>query len=142
MDLNFHCLDIADNVAAETVTGVSRELVATRPGALQGYRATTTFLDVGTPRDYRDAALRLAGPAPNAIESGATCAADAHLTRTVVWPGAHVGHGATLDNCVVTTGAHVPKDFHCTGAVLLPGSAAREGETLDKTGKIAVVAIV
>jgi mannose-1-phosphate guanylyltransferase len=132
---------LPDNVAAETVTGVYRELVAARPGALQGYRATTTFLDVGTPRDYRDAALRLAGPAPNAIESGAVCAADARLTRTVVWPGAHIGHGATLDDCIVTTGAHVPKDFRCTGAVLLPAATAKPGETRDKSGRLAVVAI-
>jgi NDP-sugar pyrophosphorylase family protein len=132
---------LPDNVAAETVTGVYRELVATRPGALQGFRATTTFLDVGTPRDYRDAALRLTGSADNAIESGASCEADARLTRTVLWAGAHVGHGGSLEDCIVTTGVHLPPDLHAAGAVLLPASAARPGEARDKSGRVALVPI-
>ena len=128
---------LPDNVAAETVTGVYRELVRTQPGALQAFRANTTFLDVGTPRDYHDAALRLAYPAPNVIESGATLAPSARLTRTVVWPGAAVGAGADLEGCIVTSHVHVPRDFHATGAVLLPAAYARvSGEPLDRVRTI------
>lgn len=125
---------LPDNVAAETVTGIYRELVATRPGALQGFRATTTFLDVGTPRDYHDTARRLADSAPNVIEAGATIAPTAQLSHTIVWPDATVAAGATLDHCVVTSGVHVPRDFRCTSAVLIPSAVARSGETRDKSG--------
>jgi NDP-sugar pyrophosphorylase family protein len=131
---------LPDNVPAETVTGVYRELVATRPGALQGFRATTTFLDVGTPRDYRDAARQLAGAA-NVIESGATLAPTAHVAGTIVWPGAAVAAGATLEDCIVPSGVHVPRDFHARDAVLIPASVARPDEPRDKTGRIARVQI-
>ena len=132
---------LADGVAAETVTGVYRELVATRPGALQ-----RVSRDDDVPRRRHAARLPRRGAAArrtgaNAIESGAACAADAHLTRTVVWPGARVGHGVRLEDCIVTTGAHVPKDFRCAGAVLLPASVARDGETR-QGGTIVAVPIV
>jgi len=133
---------LPDNVAAETVTGVYRALVSSRPGALQGFRATTTFLDVGTPRDYCAAARRLAGSAPNVIESGAAIAPDARLTRTVVWPETAVGAGAALEDCIVTSGVQVPSDFRCTGAVLIPAAVARADERQDRSGQMAIVPIV
>src|SRR5262249_37565688 len=125
-----------------TVTGVYRDLVATRPGALQGFRATTTFLDVGTPRDYCAAARRLAEAAPNVIESGAMVAPAARLTRTVVWPDAAVEAGATLEDCIAPGGVQAPPHFRCTGAVLIPAAVARPHEQRDRSGHIAMVPIV
>ena len=133
---------LPDNVAAETVTGIYRELVATRPGALQGFRATTTFLDVGTPRDYHDTARRLGDSTPNVIEPGAAIAPAARLSRTIVWTDAEVAAGATLEDCVVTSGVHVPRDFRCAGAILIPAAVAKPGESRDKTGKVGIIPIV
>ena len=129
---------LADNAPAETVTGIYRDLVATRPGALRGYRVDTPFLDVGTPADYLDAAVRLAAPAANAIESGASIAADARVTGSVVWAGATIGAGATIDRSVVTSGLIVPPGFTAARAVLLPSALARPDDAFEIRGDIAI----
>jgi NDP-sugar pyrophosphorylase family protein len=129
---------LPDNVAAETVTGVYRNLVATRPGALCGFRARTTFLDVGTPRDYLDAALRLAAPQPNAVEPGAAIDPGAHLAHSVIWSGARVAAGADLEGTVVTGGVEIPPGFRGRDAVLLPAAFMRPGDRFDVRGDILV----
>ncbi len=55
---------LRDGEPAETVAGLYREMIAARPGAIRVWPAPTSFLDVGTPRDYLDAALRLGGAPP------------------------------------------------------------------------------
>lgn len=132
---------LPDHVAAETVTGIYREMVATRPGSLRAFRVETTFLDVGTPRDYLDAAIRLAGTAGNAIESGAAVAPGARLKASVVWGGASIAPGATLDRCVVTTGVSVPPGFDASSAVLLPASLAGAGDAFAVHEGIAIASI-
>ncbi len=129
---------LADNVPAETVTGIYRDLVATRPGALRGYRVDTNFLDVGTPADYLEAAVRLSGPAANAIETGATIARDARVTQSVVWADASIAAGATIDRSVVTSGVHVPAGFAAARAVLLRSALARPGDSFEIRGDIAI----
>lgn len=131
--------DLADNVPAETVTGIYRDIVARRPGALRGYRVETPFLDVGTPSDYLDAAIRLARPAANAIEPGAVVDPAARVSESIVWAGASIAAGATLDRSVATSGVHVPAGFASTGAVLLPSVLARSTDRFEIRGDIAVV---
>lgn len=132
---------LPDNVPAETVTGIYREMVVTRPGALRALRVETTFLDVGTPRDYLDAAIRLAGATGNAIEASARIATGARLQRSVVWNGAWIAAGATLDRCVVTSGVRVPADFRTSNAVLLPASLARASDPFAVRDGIAIAPI-
>jgi len=85
---------------AETVAGVYRELVTTVPGAVKIWPVDAPFLDVGTPADYLDAVFSLAGE-DVVIEEGGVVAPSARLQRCVVWPGAHVGPGTVLTDCVV-----------------------------------------
>ncbi|MFI5178723.1 MAG: NDP-sugar synthase [Vicinamibacterales bacterium] len=125
---------LPDNVAAETVTGIYRDLVAARPGALRAFRAGKSFLDVGTPRDNLDAALHLAAPAANAVEAGAEIDPAAHVARSVVWSGARVAAGADLDGTVVAGGVDVPAGFRACGALLLPAAAARPGDRVETHG--------
>ncbi|HUL75002.1 MAG TPA: sugar phosphate nucleotidyltransferase [Vicinamibacterales bacterium] len=132
---------LADNVPAETVTGVYRSLVATRPGALRGFRAQTTFLDIGTPRDYLDAALQLAAPATVAIEPGASIDPGARAARSVLWGGAHVAAGAHLDRAIVTSGVSVPPGFRAHDAILLPARYARPDDGFEDHDEFVVAAI-
>jgi NDP-sugar pyrophosphorylase family protein len=129
---------LADNVPAETVTGIYRDIVATRLGALRGYRVETPFLDVGTPSDYLDAAVRLARPATNAIEAGAVVDPAARLSESVVWAGASIAAGAGLERSVVTRGVHVPAGFASTAGVLLPSALVRPTDRFEIRGDIAV----
>jgi NDP-sugar pyrophosphorylase family protein len=128
---------LRDGEPAETVAGLYREMVAARPGAVRVWPAPTTFLDVGTPRDYLDAALRLAGGRrrPPAV------AASARLARTVVWPGARVGDDAVLDDCIVAGGVDVPAGFEARGALLAPASIATSSEAAAIRGGLAVFPI-
>lgn len=102
---------IAPGVAAETVAGVYRDLVAGRPGAIRAWRVDAPFIDVGTPADYLDAVLRVAkagGMGTNPLVEQpwtpdmvpAVIHPTAQLTDCVVWPGAVVGPGTTLHRCV------------------------------------------
>jgi NDP-sugar pyrophosphorylase family protein len=127
---------LPDNVPAETVTGVYRELVASRPGALLGYPVDTSFLDVGTPRDYLDAALRLS-TAESAVEPGASVAAGARVSRSVVWAGAEIAAGAVLDECVVT-GVRVPAGLERRRAILLPPSVVRATDRMEVREDVAI----
>jgi NDP-sugar pyrophosphorylase family protein len=129
---------LADSVPAETVTGIYRDLVAARPGALRAYRVETAFLDVGTPSDYLDAAVRLARPEANAIESGAVIDPTARLAESVVWASASIAAGATVNRAVVTSGVHVPPGFAVANAVLLPSALARSTDPFEIRGDIAV----
>jgi len=132
---------LPDNAPAETVTGVYRTLVATRPGALRGYRVQTTFVDVGTPRDYLDAALRLGARAGVVVEPGAVVDAGARVSRSVVWAGARVTAGASLDRTIVMSGVSVPPAFSEHDAILLPARLAGPGDCFEIRGDIAVAPI-
>jgi NDP-sugar pyrophosphorylase family protein len=128
---------LRDGEPAETVAGLYREMVAARPGAVRVWPAPTTFLDVGTPRDYLEAALRLGGDRRHPPAA----AVSARLARTVVWPGARVGDGAVLDDCIVAAGADVPAGFEARGAILAPASIATSSEAAAIRGGLAVFPI-
>jgi hypothetical protein len=59
----------------------------------------------------------------------------------VVWNGAWIAAGATLDRCVVTSGVRVPADFRTSNAVLLPASLARASDPFAVRDGIAIAPI-
>jgi NDP-sugar pyrophosphorylase family protein len=127
-----------DGVPAETVSGLYREGVASGTIAVRGYRAETSFLDVGTPRDYLEATLRLsADSAGRVVESGAEVDASARLTRSIVWPDVRVGAGADLEDCIAA-GVTLPAGFRARAAVLVPAAVARAGDQAELRGGVAV----
>jgi mannose-1-phosphate guanylyltransferase len=130
---------LADGVPSETVAGLYRQAVATGTLAIQGYRAPSIFLDVGTPSDYLAAALQLsATPTGAVVEAGAVVDASARLSRAIVWPDAQVGADAVLTDCIVAGGVRIPQGFTATRAVLLPVSALRPGDVAETSGHVAV----
>lgn len=113
---------LVPGVPAETVAGVYRDLVATRPGAVRAFRVDAPFLDVGTPQDYIDAAFhldRLEGRTRDVIVEGSGSVVDATATlrECIVWADATVGPQARLERCVVLSGASIPAGAHATGRV-------------------------
>jgi NDP-sugar pyrophosphorylase family protein len=101
---------LPDGVPEETVAGIYRAMTGST-GRLYGWPVDTPFLDVGTPRDYLDAAIALAAAERTSlVEPGAVVDPSAMLERTIVWPGARVGQGARLTECIVASGAAVPPE--------------------------------
>jgi mannose-1-phosphate guanylyltransferase len=102
---------------AETVAGLYRDLVRESPGSVRVWPVDALFLDVGTPADYLDAVLRLAGT-DVVIEDGGVVDPTAVLSRSVVWSRARVGARAQLSDCVVLSGAEVPAGTIAAGKVI------------------------
>ena len=114
---------LADGVPAESVTGVYRSLMNGRRGAVRAFRTATRFLDIGTPRDYLEACLAIAG-ATVVAPASARVAASARVSRAVLWDAVRIGEDVVLDQVVVTRGVQVPPGFAAARAVLTPGSEA------------------
>lgn len=114
---------LPDNTPAESVSGIYRHLLATRPGPLRIFQANATFHDVGTPEDYRRMCVAFGGT-------------DTH--GNVVWPGAAIEVGAQLHDCVVTGGTHVPAGLAARGAVLVPKILMRPADRCRVVGNIAI----
>lgn len=114
---------LADGVPAESVTGVYRSLMSARRGAVRAFRTATRFLDIGTPRDYLEACLAIAGTTVVAPAS-ARVAPSARMSRAVLWDGVGIGEDVVLDEVVVARGVQVPPGFAAARAVLTPGAGA------------------
>jgi mannose-1-phosphate guanylyltransferase len=131
---------LKDGDPAETVAGIYRERIAAGTKAIRGYCIDLPFIDVGTPRDYLEAALSLAGAGErNAIEPGArmNLASTASLTGTVVWNNASIGPGCVLDGCVVAD-VSLPPRFRASNAVLVPASITKPADDATIIGDVAV----
>ncbi len=129
--------DLPDGVPEETVSGIYRRRLATGSLRVRGYCCTLPFVDVGTARDYLDAALALAGPASNAIEAGASVDREARVSRSIVWSRAVIGAGAVLEDCVVAD-VGVPAGFQARRAVLVPASSVRPEDSASVQDGLAV----
>lgn len=133
---------LADNVPAETVAGIYRDRIAGGARDVFVWPVTSPFVDVGTPRDYLDAALRWADAATtSAIDAGATIDPSASVRRSVVWSGATIEARAGLEGCVVVTGAVVPAAFRCANALLLPPWVIKDGDRAEVRDGLAVFEI-
>lgn len=116
---------LPDNVAAESVHGLYQGLLGNR-GGIRVFKVSAPFIDVGTPLDYLEGAVALAG-GRSAIEPDARVDSSARVTRSIVWPAATVGAGATLEDCIVTN-VNVPAGFSARRAVLVPAEVRRIGD--------------
>lgn len=114
---------LADGVPAESITGVYQSLMSGRRGAVRAFRTATRFLDIGTPRDYLEACLAIAGTTVVAPAS-ARVAPSARVSRAVLWDAVGIGEDVVLDEVVVARGVQVPPGFAAGRAVLTPGSGA------------------
>jgi NDP-sugar pyrophosphorylase family protein len=106
---------LPDNQPAETVAGFYRDVIRDTPGRIRAWQARTSFLDVGTPRDY----LKATGK------------------RVLIWPGADVETGADLDDCIVAGSARVPRGFRARSAVIVPEAVVRPSDHAQVTHGLA-----
>lgn len=112
---------LPDNEPAESVRGIYREWLVSRPGAIRLFVADTTFDDIGTAADYHRTSLAYAGgDGAQLIEATAVIDPSARLADTIVLEGAEVGARAHLGHCIVCETTRVPSDYHDSGAILAP----------------------
>ncbi len=113
---------LEDGVPARSIGGLYSDLMAARPGSVRGFRSDAPFLDIGTPREYLDTSLALAG-ARVVAGPGVEIAPTATVDRCVLLDGARVEAGARLRGVVVEEGTSVPGGFEAAECVLLPSDA-------------------
>jgi mannose-1-phosphate guanylyltransferase len=109
-------------------------LVAIRPGAVRAFRTQASFMDIGTPSDYLETSLLLAGREGIDTSAGAEISPTARIERSILWDDVIVEDGAMLKECVVTDGVRVPADTSWHGVTvrvasgeLTPGERRIEG---------------
>ena len=100
--------DISPDVPCDSISGVYTTLAKRLPGSVRVQPVTTSFVDIGTPRDYLRTCLEMA-----AREGGTTIGSrvavdpSATVTTSVLWDDVVVEAGARLDGCVVMSGIRV-----------------------------------
>ncbi len=121
---------LADGVPADSVGPLYRALIASRSGAVRAFRSAARFIDIGTPRDYLDACLSLAG---RALVAGARVEVDpsARLEECVLWDDVRIGHDVRLRRVVVGDGVRLPAGYQADHVVLVRGEDGLQVTRLD-----------
>jgi len=90
-------------VKSETVHGIYPSVIAGRPGAVRIFHTGAEFFDIGSPRDYLETAITIAGREGKPLDRGRDCAIapDAELAGTILWDRVSIGRAARLSDCVV-----------------------------------------
>ena len=101
---------VSPDTKSETVHGIYPRLIAAKPEAVRVFQAGAEFFDIGSPRDYLDTAITLAGREGRPLDRGRDCriADGAVLTNTILWDRVSIGEGARLDACVAADDVVVP----------------------------------
>jgi NDP-sugar pyrophosphorylase family protein len=110
---------ISPDEPSESVVGFYRTFLRERPGLVRGWRTEAQFIDIGTPADYLEASLQLAGGDPGRL-LGASSVVDpsSQLERTVVWDRARIASAVRLTECIVTDDVLLPSRARYHRAVL------------------------
>jgi NDP-sugar pyrophosphorylase family protein len=113
-------------VPSDTIPGLYLDLAAERPSSIRAWRVETPFVDVGTPRDYLETALRMRASIPPTLE------------RSVLWPDARVDPDVRLQDCIVAGPVRLPAGFSAAHSVLMPASVVKPGEHVRIEGDVAI----
>jgi mannose-1-phosphate guanylyltransferase len=112
---------LEDGMPAESVNQLYRQLIAEDPRSIAASVSESSFLDIGTPRDYLETSLALAETeGPNLIGTRAQIASSAVITRSALWDDVTVGSQARLDECVVADGVRIPGGASFTRCAIVP----------------------
>lgn len=111
---------LEDGVAADSVGGLYRALIAARGGAVRAHRSHARFHDIGTPDDYLDTCLSVSG---QSVVAGARVSVDssATLESCVLWDDVRVGAGVRLRRVIVGEGVHLPDGYRAEACVVMAG---------------------
>ena len=119
---------LEDGVPAESVMQLYPQLISENPAAIAAHVVNAAFKDVGTPADYWETSLEMAGVEGHRLVSKADVSIDpsADVDRTAVWDRVHIGAHARLKDCIVCDGVHLAAGSRFTRCAIVP----YRGETL------------
>jgi NDP-sugar pyrophosphorylase family protein len=108
------------------VNGLYPRLIADREGSVAAFECGAAFRDIGTPADYLDTSIHLAGSEGDHLTGrGAEIHPTARVTRSAVWDDVKIGAGAELIDCVACDGAVIPAGARYTRCAILPSAGRR-----------------
>jgi NDP-sugar pyrophosphorylase family protein len=115
---------LADGVPAETVNGIYPRMIAADPHSIGAFVCDASFRDIGTPADYLDTSIHLAGLEGDCLAGGSRIDIDptAAVVRTAIWDDVRIGAGAELMDCIVCDGAVVPAGARYQRCAILPAA--------------------
>lgn len=126
-----------DGVPAESVAGIYRDLLTSEPGSIRGWRVTTSFVDIGTPRDYLAAVLRQ----PDSLPAGLAVPESSSLTRCAVWPEATIEENVRLEDCIVAGPVSVPGGLEARAAIIVPLDVVRPDDRVRVQRDVAIYSL-
>lgn len=111
---------VSASQASEVLTDLYLPRAHQRHGHIRLWPTRASFLDIGTPADYLETSLALAGPAR--VVCGDRCHIDptASVTDCVLWDDVEVGAGTVLSHCIVTSGVKVAPGMRYDRRILTP----------------------
>ena len=136
--------DLPDGVPLESLTGVYRTLMTTRPGSVRGFVCEADFWDVGTPADYMAATLALArreGLAELPLGRNSHVAPSSRLIDTIVWDDVVIGEDCELVRCIVADGVRIPQGSRFADVAVIPALGRSAGDHEMLTGDLIVAPI-
>jgi NDP-sugar pyrophosphorylase family protein len=110
------------NQPADSVGGCYADVLASQPGALQGFLCEAAFHDIGTTGDYLATSLAFASAEHqpgSLIGSGCAIAPGATVSDSVLWDSVTVDEGSAIQACVVADRVHIPSGLRCERQVIV-----------------------
>jgi mannose-1-phosphate guanylyltransferase len=107
---------------ANSVGGCYADVIASQPGALQGFFCEAAFHDIGTAADYLATSVAFASAEHqpgSLIGPRCTIAPGATVTDSVLWDEVTVDERSTLKACVVADRVHVPRGLRYERQVIV-----------------------
>ena len=129
----FSTLD--DGVPAETVMQLYPELIRENRGAIAAHIVDARFRDVGTPAEYLQSSLELAGIEGDRLVSRTDVTIDpsADLARTAVWDHVRIGAGSRLEDCIICDGVRLAEGARYARCAIAPydGQDLRDDDRIE-----------
>ncbi len=133
---------LEDGVRAETVMQLYPRLIREKRDAIAAHVVDARFRDVGTPADYLDSSLELAGIEGDRLVSRTHVTIDpsADIVRTAVWDHVRIGARARLEDCIVCDGVQIGEGARYSRCAIAPygGQPLRDNERVE--GSLVVAA--
>jgi NDP-sugar pyrophosphorylase family protein len=113
---------LTDGVPSETVNEIYPRLLAAHPQSIGAFVCDATFRDIGTPADYLETSIHLAGLEGDRLAGGSRVEIHptASVVGTAIWDDVKIGAGAELIECILCDGVRVPAGARYQRSAIVP----------------------
>jgi len=113
---------LTDGVPAETVNGIYPRLMTAHPQSIAAFVCDASFRDIGTPADYLETSIHLAGLEGDRLAAGKRVEIHptASVVRTAIWDDVTIGAGADLTECILCDGVVISAGARYQRCAILP----------------------